>query len=80
MLRSFLTSLTGSKNVIVAVAPYSKENLEYLGKLVERGQVRAVVDRTWPLENITEAHAYVDSGRKTGSVAITVAQNGQPHA
>jgi len=80
MLRALLTSLTGSKKVIVAVAPYRKADLEYLGKLIEEGKVRAVIDRTWPLEKITEAHAYVDSGRKTGSVAITVAQNNQSHA
>jgi len=74
-LRSLLTSLTSRRKVIVAVAPYRKEDLEYLGGMIEAGKVRAVVDRTWPLESIAEAHAYVDSGRKTGSVAITVAEN-----
>lgn len=80
MLRALLTSLTGSRKVIVAIAPYRKENLEYLRKLIEQDKIKPVVDRTWPLEKITEAHAYVDSGKKTGSVAITVAQNSQPHA
>jgi len=80
MLRALLTSLTGGKKVIVAVAPYRKEDLERLAMLIDEGKFRAVVDATWPLEKITEAHAYVDSGRKTGSVAITVAQSSRSHA
>jgi len=78
-LRSLLTKLTSSRKVIVAVAPYRREDLEYLRGMIEAGKVRAVVDRTWPLESIAEAHAYVDSGKKTGSVAITVAENIQSH-
>jgi len=78
-LRAVLTSLTGRRKVIVAAAPYRTEDLEHLAGMAERGEIRAVIDRTWPLEKIAEAHAYVDSGRKTGSVAVTVAQNIKPH-
>jgi NADPH:quinone reductase-like Zn-dependent oxidoreductase len=78
-LRSLLTKLISGRRVIVAVAPYRKEDLEYLRGTIEAGKVRAVVDRTWPLDSIAEAHAYVDSGKKTGSVAIIVAENTNAH-
>lgn len=71
--------LTGSRKVIVAVAPYRADDLERLRKLIEQGKVKAVIDRSYPLELIAEAHAYVESGKKTGSVAITVAQNNPAH-
>jgi NADPH:quinone reductase-like Zn-dependent oxidoreductase len=48
------------------------EHLELINKLFEEGQFNAVIDRTYPLEKIVEAHRYVDSGRKKGNVVITV--------
>jgi len=80
MIRAPLTSLAGSRKVTVAVAPYHADDLERLRKLIEQGEVKAVIDRSYPLELIAEAHAYVESGRKTGSVAITVAQKNPAHA
>ena len=43
--------------------------------MIADGTVRPVIDRTYTLDEIIQAHAYVDSGRKTGSVAVTVAQD-----
>jgi len=50
----------------------NSEVMIYLKELVETGKIRPVIDRTYTLEQIVEAHRYVDTGRKKGHVVITV--------
>jgi NADPH:quinone reductase-like Zn-dependent oxidoreductase len=62
--------------VFVSVAHLNtKQSLEELStvhELIEAGQVTAVIDRCYPLEQVPEAHRYVETGRKQGNVVITV--------
>lgn len=67
-----LAKLRGRTIFLSRSAPESSEALDYLTSLVETGELQAVIDRAYRLEDMVEAHRYVDLGRKRGNVAISV--------
>ena len=67
------TRWIGSKKLKMGIARYQKADLLLVKQLIEAGEYRAVIDRTYPLEDVTEATRYVETEQKTGNVVLTVA-------
>lgn len=65
-------SKASGKEVIAGYVPARAEDLRYIAKLAANGELKPVVDRIYRLEEAAAAHAYVDTGRKRGSVVLTV--------
>ncbi len=60
----------GAGRVYVGVADYKADDLRYLVDLFAQGKMRTVIDRTYPLEELAQAHHYVESGMKKGNVVM----------
>ncbi len=71
------TSKMSSQKVICALSTEKAEDLIVIKELVEAGKIKVIIDRCYPFEQAAEAHRYVETGHKKGSVVITVGHNGR---
>ncbi len=66
------TSRIGDKKVVFTIPRLTKKDVLVLKELIEAGHYRAVIDRTYPLEDVIEATRYVETWQKTGNVVLTL--------
>jgi NADPH:quinone reductase-like Zn-dependent oxidoreductase len=73
MFRALWTSLTSDKKVFFEFASYKNDYFEQLIQYAQNDIVKPVIDRKYPLEQIPQAHRYVETGMKSGNVIIQLA-------
>ena len=71
-LLALATRWIGERKAKLGIARYTKKDLRFLAELIEAGAYRAVIDRSYPLEDVVAATQYVETGQKTGNVVLTL--------
>ena len=69
---ALIAPLHGGKKVMFPIPKHDQLMVGHLKKLIESGEFKPVIDRTYPLDQIVEAYRYVETGQKTGNVVISL--------
>jgi NADPH:quinone reductase-like Zn-dependent oxidoreductase len=73
-IRGLWTSVTGDKKVVFSSGTGKSEHLRAVTGLIEAGELRPVIDRQYPFEQMAEAHRYAETEQKKGNIVIVVGQ------
>jgi NADPH:quinone reductase-like Zn-dependent oxidoreductase len=72
LVMAIATRWLGSRRLRFASGRRSKADVQFMKELIEAGAYRPVIDRTYPMERVAEAHRYVETWHKTGNVVLTL--------
>ena len=70
--RGLWTKMTSNKKIVGGISVERQEDLRFLAKMMEEKKFKPVIDKIYPLNEISEAHRHVDQGHKKGNVAVTI--------
>lgn len=69
---ALFTPLFSKKKVLFPIPFAKKEDMEFLGNLVEQGAFKPVIEKIYSLDEIQEAHRHAQSGQKTGNLVVKI--------
>ena len=72
ILDMILTRLSWGRRASLVVVKSSRADLEFLGRLVETGRLRPLVDRVYPLDAVRDAHRHVETKHTRGKVVVSL--------
>jgi NADPH:quinone reductase-like Zn-dependent oxidoreductase len=72
LITPIIKPMIGNKKTVFPIPTDIRGSIFLIKKLIEQGKFKAVIDRKYPLEEITKAYWYVEKGQKTGNVIINV--------
>ncbi len=75
VFQSLLARLVGGPRLVFGISSDSRQDVEYVAGLLATGEIRPVIDGTWPFSEIVEAYRRVETRHKTGSVVLVLEEN-----
>lgn len=72
MFLALYTPTFAKKKVLFPIPAFTQQQTTYFRELAIKGAFKPLIDRSYPLEQIVEAHRYVDSGQKVGNVLMEI--------